>query len=481
MNAPFQLEQRLEEAINTLQTQIQQNPKFSVSDRLLIQKAIERGKFWHSGQYRDTGDFYFIHPVRVAIHTLSFASDPIMVISALLHDTLEDTKASYENLMALFNAEIAEIVKALTRFKKEERNISAHRIFTLAKKDFRVLLIKMFDRLDNLSDLHKLARTRQRNNADESLIFGAVAEGLGLEDLADDFRNSAFKILYPRRFNQLKEEVSKLKETNRVLHESIQKSLCKEVGPELCRNVSIEFKTPFDFVMHSAAILNVLKSYTLTVDAKLDCYQAIGKLHLGFPVIPLRFHDYLANPLANGWQGLETSLIVHGLTVQVIITTAELDHQNRQGLFTLLNKKTYQANRYNACIEKFLSLFSEKNVSLEEVFRGNKNSFILPQGSFGNSFFQVSTPKGKILQMESGSTVLDFAYAIHTQIGETCAGAIINESFRVEPSYRLQEGNVVEVLTDKNLTPDKSWLKIAQTPHARKDILSYLRKNQKTA
>ncbi|MBL0690877.1 MAG: bifunctional (p)ppGpp synthetase/guanosine-3',5'-bis(diphosphate) 3'-pyrophosphohydrolase [SAR324 cluster bacterium] len=480
MNSPIKLSDPLLATIKNLESKIEENKNFSAPDIKNIKSAIKRGLYWHNNQTRDTGGHYFIHPVRIAIRCLDFGADCPLICAALLHDVLEDTTADYPTIENEFGEEVAKLVKALTRFKKEERSISADRIFRLAQRDLRVLLIKIMDRLDNLLDLKFLSRSRQRKKATESIIYAAVAEGIGLKSLADEFRNQAFSVLYPLNYSRVMKEIEKICYSNQPLYNKVKNSLWSTLGTETCRNIDYELKEPYDFLDPNCHIINILRNFTLLVDNVLDCYHVLGILHTNLKTLPLRFHDYLTNPLANGLSGLETTVICHGLKVQIWITTTHLHAKNKRGIFNLISKKIYNSEQHQRFIEEFAELFSEKNLDLEDIFRSQKNPLnVIKWRSPSENYFQVSTPKGKILQMYYGSTVLDFAFAIHSEIGLTCIGAIINESYRVESSYLLQEGNIVEVLTEKNATPDESWLKNVIMPYSRKEIMLHFRRSER--
>ncbi len=440
-----------------------------------IYLALELGQRWHHGQKRDTGDWYFIHPVRVAQRCLEYLQDPHTLISALLHDVLEDCPGiTSKDLKLHFGDDVTALVQALTKFKKESRHLSVGRILKLALKDSRVLLIKIIDRLDNLSDMHRLARSRQRENAAESVIFANVAEAIGLTNLAIEIRNLSFSILYPSRYKFVQKRIGEITVDNNQFYSKIEKDLWDIVGADMkCYKVFYELKTPFDFANPKHEIINILKRFYILMDSPLSCYLALGQLHSSLPVIPSRFHDYIANPLANDWQGLSTTLICQGITLEVWITSMKTYAKNQYGIYGSESHNLPQSKSYQQFITRFSSLFSDSEVELEDIFRNQYRSALY---SDEGSQLQISTPKGRIIQMYLGASALDFAYSIHSDIGNSCAGAVINEKFRVEPSYQLQEGNIVDIITDRNVEPDYAWLNSVIMPHSRKEILGYLRR-----
>lgn len=480
MNLQLNIEANLEEKITFLIKKVDADTKFNAADRLVIKKAIQFGKIAHASQLRDTGDIYFIHPVRVAIICLEYVSDSVLICAALLHDVIEDTKIDLDRLNAEFNQEVADLVKALTKFKQEARAISGKRILKLAQKDLRVLLIKIADRLDNLSDICMLSRKRQRVKAIESIIFASVAEGIGLDNLADNFRNRSFNLLYPRRYKIVQNEIDKIVQLNEPIYSKIKNLLWSVVGPENCRSIEYHLKTPYDFLSPKNHIINILKKFTLLTDNVLECYHVLGVIHTKMRAVPFRFHDYIANPLANGWRGITTTVICYGFTVQIVITTTEFDSQNQKGIFSLISKKIYHHENYKEFIEKFTGLLSEQDVNLYEIFKTYNTGGQITWRSPSENFIQASTPMGKTLQFYVGATVLDFAFAIHSQIGLQCIGAIINQAYRVTPYYQIQEGDMVEIITDKDTIPDKNWLNKVVMPYSRKEIITYLKKHPET-
>ena len=420
-----------------------------------------------------------MHPVRVAESSLAYYKDTNLIIAALLHDTLEDCSlASYKEIYERFGEVVAHLVQALTKLKKESRAISVERIFKLAQSDARVLLIKLMDRLDNLSDLSKLARHRQISNATESMIYATVTEGIGLSALASQIRNKAFEVLYPRRYKQVHQAINEITKTNSPFFNEIEKEMMEIVGAKNCLRIFTELKTPFDFANPKTKVINILNKMYVLVDEPLNCYLALGKLHSKLPVIPSRFHDYLANPLGNGWQGLTTGVIAKGMSVELWITTYNHYIKNQFGIFAQADAKLAQTGSYQEFIDRFSDLLDDSEINLDQIFRAQYHQ---NTGLSNNQAIQVISPKGETVNLNLGAIVLDYAYAIPSEIGNSCVGAIINHQTKVSPFFRLPEGSIVEVLTDKHSNPNEKWLKLVVMPHSRKAIMSYLKRQEKLA
>ena len=407
-------------------------------DETKVEKAIQFGMDAHHGQMRKSGEKYYVHPLRVAIKATEYALDTKTIIGALLHDIIEDTDKTYEDIACTFGETVANLVYALTKVK-EDKKLSFRRILKLAHKDFRVILIKLLDRLDNLTDLMWLPRVKQVRICDESvLIYSEIAHGLGLIKIEDGLRNLSLRLRYPRTFQKIE---SNLKQLFQERKEKIQTylKLLKQVLPfNLYSSISPHYFTPHHYITKRGDVLHILESITIITIEPHICYELLGYLHTHFRCIPLSIRDYISNPKSNGWRGLETKLLIKGEAIPIYIVTEEYHEKNRMGVITLIKEGVYQASEYQEFLKIYRDL-SNETVRIEDVLKYKKTRDI-----------QVFTPKGKVLELRYGSTILDFAFMVHTDLGVHCSGGVI-ENLRYPPHKILQDGMIVEVKVNKKV------------------------------
>lgn len=457
----------LEAYKNRLLNKIEETSSINKS---VVKKAIDFGENVHDGQFRKTGDKYFIHPIRVALSALEYNLDTNTVVSALLHDSIEDTEGEKakekidQQILELFGETVSQLVNALTKVR-ENRNLTLYKIFQLGNIDFRVILVKLLDRLDNLTDLNYLDRRKQRRICQETnAIYAEVAHGLGLIDIEEELRDRVFKILYPHTYKSTANRLMEFyRERKRAILQIIKK--IEDNTPQgLIAAVFPQYLQPQDFLLNRNEIIRVLNAIIIETHSQLDCYNVLGCIHMSFRSIPQSIYDYISNPKANGWRGLATKVIINGERIQLFIVNREFQEKNRKGVITLINEGTYQSDNYKEFLQLYREVASD-NIRIEDVFRFSKSKTI-----------QTLTPNGDIIELRYGSTILDFAFMVHSELGLKAVGGII-DNVRYPRDKILEDGMVVKVITSDSVITDESWFNDVVMPKSRKEIIKYL--NQK--
>lgn len=428
--------------------------------------ALEFGQAAHEGQFRKNGELYFVHPIRVAIRATEYDLDTNTLIGALLHDVIEDTDFTQSNIRKLFGPLVARLVEALTKVKTS-KSLTLYKIFQLGNLDFRVILIKLLDRLDNLTDIEALPRHKQRRICQESLaIYSEVAHGLGLIEIEERMRNLIFKNLYTKRYLRVQAKLDKLEAERGRAIERITHTIRHVLNPTEVLNVEAVKVTPQSFFYAKGEVDRLLDHVTVEVRRPLDCYLVLGQLHTQLRSIPLSIRDFISNPRANGWRGLSTKLIIHGEQVAIQIVTEEFQEKNRKGLITLMKEGIYQSENYRQFFQLYLDVASDDNVRIDDVFRSSKERVI-----------QCVTPGGDVIELRYGATILDFAFSVHSELGLKTIGGIINNT-RYPKNKVLEDGMVVKVLTSAAVSADDTWLDQVVMPKSRREILKFTNKNK---
>jgi len=425
-----------------------------------VQNAIAFGRKMHEKQFRKSGELYFTHPIQVAMLATEYNLDTETVVASLLHDVVEDTPATVKDVESLFGATVGKMVDALTKVKTSKK-LTLYKLFNLGHIDFRAILIKLLDRLNNLSDLENLPRAKQRSICLEtSTIYCEVANGLGLIEIEEKLRDLVFQHSYPRSYQEISNDLDLFYNER---HMAIQRIIIKIVdciSPDLLQSISPLYFSTGDFMFKRDKILRILESITIETYNPEDCYRIMGQIHTQMRSIPLSIRDYISNPKANGWRGISTRVIVNGEPVSISIVTKEFQEKNRRGLITLVNEGIYQSDDYVKIMELFLDVAHDA-VRIEDVFRHSKAKTI-----------QTLTPKGELVELRYGATILDFAFSIHSDLGLKCTGGII-DNVRYLPNKILEDGMIVKVLSGDKKLAKKEWIKDVVMPKARKEILKY--------
>ena len=450
----------------------------------LVNKAIDFAVEYHGDQLRDSGDPYYQHPLEVAYIITQMHLDSTSVIVALLHDTIEDTTLTFEDISREFSPEIARLVDGVTKLTKLEfqpdhvRQAENFRKLLLAiSDDIRVLLVKLADRLHNMRTLDFIQSDERRVKIalETSEIYGPLAERIGMQEIKLELQDSAFRVLHPdirasiiRRLEEINKDGEKM--INSVVHE-IEHTLKK--GDVKAKTFGRQ-KTPYSIWMKmkhknvSFDQLSDLIAFRIIVKTLPECYQALGVVHSAYKMVPESFQDFISTPKANGYQSLHT-IVVGPMQqrIEIQIRTEEMHDIAELGLAAHWRyKQHYQADGVQyQWIRELLSIL-EHTSDPEEFLQNTKLAMYYHQ-------VFCFTPKGSIIALPKGATPIDFAYAVHSEIGHHCVGAKVNG--RIVPlKATLENGDQVEIMTSKSLTPSPSWEQIVVTGKARSEIRKFI-------
>ena len=462
------------------------------ADTDLINKAYVYASRMHDGQRRKSGDAYFVHPVSVADIIADMRLDASSVCAALLHDVVEDCEASVADIETVFGEEVAFLVDGVTKLGKvnfasrEDRQAESFRKMLVAMaRDIRVLLVKLADRLDNMRTLDHMSEAAQERIARETIeIYAPLAGRLGIQWLKAELEDLSFQFLEPEAYGVLEEQVravskstdshmsdvtAKLKKMLVTRGFSVQVSGRRKHLYSLHRKMKasgIGFEQVHDFV-----------AFRVITESVADCYATLGVVHSEWTPVPGRFKDYIALPKSNMYQSLHTTVIGPGnRRVEIQIRTHEMHRTAEYGIAAHWQYKEHTGGIDPKDAARFVWLRQlmefQQEVSDPEEFYESVKVDLFPDDVY------VFTPKGDVKTFPRGSTPVDFAYSIHSEIGHRCSGARVNGAI-VPLRHKMQNGDVVEIITSKNHHPSKDWLEFVATSRARSRIRTYLRTEER--
>jgi GTP diphosphokinase / guanosine-3',5'-bis(diphosphate) 3'-diphosphatase len=464
----------------------------SGADVDLIRRAYTFSERVHKGQRRQSGDPYLVHPVGVASIIADLKLDVASIVTGLLHDTVEDTLTTLEEVQAEFGEEVASLVDGVTKISqinftsREQKQAENFRKMLLAMaRDIRVILVKLADRTDNMRTLDHLAPDRQRDIAQETLdIYSPLAHRLGVYWIKNDLEDNALRFLRPEVYYQLKRNVAKKKtERERYIRDFIaliskkvaESGIEADVSGRPKHFYSIYQKMQREDLLYEQ--IHDLVAFRIIVDSVTECYTALGIAHANWKPVPGRFKDYIALPKNNMYQSLHTTVIgAFGERVEVQIRTHEMHRVAEFGIAAHWKYKggggveSIETHRF-AWLRQLLEW--QQNLSDPQEFLG-----LVKEDLFSDEVF-VFTPKGDVLNFPEGSSVVDFAYRIHSEVGNHCAGARVNGRL-VPLRYRLRNGDTVEIVTTTSQTPSKDWLGWVKTSRAKARIRGWLKYQQRS-
>jgi GTP diphosphokinase / guanosine-3',5'-bis(diphosphate) 3'-diphosphatase len=451
-----------------------------------VREAAEFGTSAHQGQKRLSGEPYISHPVATAAILADLHLDADTIIAAILHDVIEDTPTPKDQLAARFGADVAELVDGVTKldqikFKsREEAQAESFRKMLLAMvRDLRVILVKLADRTHNMRTIEAMAAPRRRAIARETLeIYAPIAERLGLYNMKLELEDLGFKALYPRRYHVLERALRRArgnqKEFLKKIEQQLNAVLMKSGIPARVVTREKHLYSVYRKMRRKRAMLNeIVDVYgiRIVVDTPDTCYRALGAVHSVFKPMPGRFKDYLAIPRVNGYQSLHTTLFgPNGVPIEVQIRTSDMHRVAEAGIAAHWKYKTGDSDstQQQRTREWLSNLVSLQEAGTSEEFLESVKVDLFPDKVY------VFTPKGEILRLPSAATVVDFAYAVHTDIGNRCVAAKIDR--RMTPLRTvLRNGQTVEIITAKGATPNPSWVNFVVTAKARSAIRHYLK------
>lgn len=469
----------------------------SKTDRERIRKAYDFIIQKHDGQLRKSGEPYYHHLVEVAYILVELHVGPDTIISGLLHDVVEDTDVTIEDIEKIWGSDVAKIVDALTKIQrlklskidKEEFEAEDHRKILLGMaKDIRVILIKLADRLHNMRTLASLSPERQQIISKETMeVFAPIAHRLGLDAIKSELEDLCLKYLEPERYYEVKKLLSKKQKTMVKSLDSLKKKIADilfehnmpfEISSRVKSIYSIYRKMyikghPFDEIYDILALRIITKT-------EIQCYEILGLIHKTYTPVPGRFKDYIATPKNNLYQSLHTTIIGgDGNFYEVQIRTEEMDEVAESGIaahWAYKEGNGYNSEKEQREIENKLHWFRDM-VSMSSEAQDEKASEFME--SLTHDIFEanvyVFSPKGRVVELPQGSTPVDFAYRIHTRVGDTCVGALVNRVM-VPLNTVLKTGDLVEIKTNKNSTPNEDWLEFVKSSTARSSIKKYVAK-----
>ncbi len=468
------------------------NPNYDVE---LIKKAYLIAEKMHQGQLRKSGEPYLIHPVCVAKILAEIGMDEDTIIAGLLHDVVEDTPYTIEDLKKDFGEDIALLVDGVTKLgsivfeSKEERQAeNLRKMFLAMSKDIRVIIIKLADRLHNLRTINYMSEKKIIDKCNETLeIYAPLASRLGIYAIKFELEDIALKFLDKEAYYKLVEAVKEKKDERQALIDSVIDSVKKSLD---------ELNIKYDITGRSKHFYSIYKKmkyqhkqideiFDLTavriiVDTIKDCYAVLGVVHSRFKPLPGRFKDYIAMPKTNMYQSLHTTVLGdNGKPFEIQIRTYDMHKVAELGIAAHWKyKEGISSNTVN--IEEMKLAWLRQTLEWQKEMNDPKEFMETLRVDLFASQVYVFTPRGDIMELPAGSTPLDFAFKIHSDVGYKCIGAKVNGKM-VPIDHVLENGNLVEIVTSSNSKgPSPDWLKIVKSSHARNKIRSFLKKENKT-
>lgn len=445
----------------------------------LIKKSYEFAKRAHSGQKRTSGEDFFMHPVNVTEILTDMQADSATICAALLHDVVEDTDISEEKLKKEFGEEIASLVAGVTKIssmhfdsKEDHRAENIRKVILATSKDVRVILIRLADRLHNMRTLKHLTPKQQQIIAQETLdIFAPIAYKLGMYKIKAELEDLSLRFLNPEVYQNLKKNVSMKKEEREKEVERIVK-IIREVLDAKGLKYRIAGRAKHFYSIYKKMTkkhkkfeeIYDLAAVRILVPSVEDCYTVLGIIHSKWRPIPGRFHDYITTPKPNLYQSLHTDVMIDKKPTEIQIRTKEMHYSAEEGIAAHWRyKDTERDKKFDRQIAWLKQILSwKKDVSAREFIDSMKIDLFAYQ-------IIVFTPKGDPITLPEGSTPIDFAYHVHTDIGNHCQRAKVNNQI-VPLEYSLKSGDIIEIVTSANSKPSRNWLKLVKTTLARSEI-----------
>ena len=464
------------------------------ADTDLIRRAYKLADAAHKGQKRVSGEDYIIHPLAVAKILTDLQIDDITISAAILHDVVEDTTHTLDEMRERFGDEVAMLIDGVTKLgriqykSKEEQQLESYRkMFLAMAKDIRVIMIKLADRLHNMRTLKYMREDKQKRIARETIeIYAPLANRLGISNVKWELEDLCLRYLDPKAYYDLVESVKQKRQERQAFideaHEQIVEKLeeahiTAEIQGRAKHFYSIYKKMKRD--QKDISEIYDLSALRVLVDSVKDCYGVLGIIHAMWKPLPGRFKDYIAMPKSNGYQSLHTTVICRGYPLEIQIRTFAMHKVSEYGVAA--HWKYKEAGKSVGATREYDQKMSwlRQMVSLQHELDDPREYFeALKVDVFSDEVF-VFTPKGDVVDLPKGSIPIDFAYRIHTEVGHHCVGAKVNSKI-VPLEYKLKNGDIVSIITNKsNNGPSRDWLNIVASSETRTKIRSWFKKQRK--
>ncbi|MDE9451398.1 bifunctional (p)ppGpp synthetase/guanosine-3',5'-bis(diphosphate) 3'-pyrophosphohydrolase [Aliiroseovarius sp. Z3] len=461
------------------------NPK---SNHELIRAAYEYGARMHDGQTRHSGEPYFTHPFAVAEILADMQLDDATIITALLHDTIEDTRSTYSEVSRIFGVEVAELVDGVTKLTNLQLSSSEtkqaenfRKLFMAMSKDMRVILVKLADRLHNMRTIRAMRPEKQVQKSRETMdIYAPLAGRMGMQWMREELEDLAFHVLNPEGRNSIMRRFLRLQKESGDVIEKITGDIRLELNKAgITADVFGRAKKPFSIWRkmeeknQSFSRLSDTYGFRIITDNEADCYRVLGVIHQRWRAIPGRFKDYISQPKSNGYRSIHTTVSGRdGKRVEVQIRTHAMHDVAEAGVAAHWSYKdgVRAENPFAVDPAKWISSLTERFEAAED-----HDEFLehVKLEMYQDQVF-CFTPKGEVVKLPRGATPLDFAYAIHTRIGDSCVGAKV-DGIRVPLWTRIKNGQSVEIMTAEGQSPQATWIDIVVTGRAKAAIRKSLR------
>jgi len=462
------------------------------ADLELLRRAYAFSALEHKGQVRHSGEPYLVHPLEVADLLADMKLDEVAVAAGLLHDVVEDTLTTPARIAELFGPEIAHVVEGVTKIgaipfsSSEERQAENYRKMLLAMvDDIRVVLVKLADRLHNMRTLHHLPEERRTKIAQETIdIYAPIANRLGMSKIKNELEELAFKYLEPKAYDTLRSKVEAKRKHSDVVIEELTRTLRAKLREAQVPIIQLDGRIKRLYSIHQKLkrqkidierVYDFVALRVVTQSVK-DCYAALGIIHQTWSPVPGRIKDFIAMPRPNGYQSLHTSVVSdHGFPFEVQIRTEEMHRHAEEGIAAHWKYKEgrvgdHRDERYFHWMRQLLEV--QKEMRDPQEFLQNLKVDLYPEEVY------IFTPKGEVKSLPRGATAVDFAYSVHTDVGHQCVGARINGRM-VPLRSRLQNGDIVEIITQTGHKPSRDWLSFVATSRARSKVRHVLQAEER--
>ena len=475
-------------------------------DTKLIQKAKEFAEKAHKGQMRKNGEPYFNHLLATAKYLEEMGMSDTTIVAGLLHDAIEDVSVDPETIEKEFGRDVRFIVEGVTKLGHlkyrgaDRHNESLRKLFVAMSEDIRVIIVKLCDRLHNMETLEFVSKEKQERIARETLeIYAPIAYRLGIRKLSKKLEDIAFSFVYPKEYKEIKDLVKQKRESESEILEDFKKNISKTLATNGIKNFKTDYRIKSIYSLYKKYLRkdkDIDKIYDIAAVRVLlqnteDCYKVLGIIHSNWQPLPGKIKDYIAFPKENGYQGLHTTVFTgKGSVAEVQIKTEEMQREAEYGIASHIGYKTSTNQTKNIGLEwikKILPSFVKKDEKITDVSKSDVPKWIRELVNYQNSqsntekvlsdikedFLNtrifVFTPKGDVVDLPQDSSAIDFAYSIHSDIGNTMSGVRINGKMSSIDTL-LKSGDIVEIITKKNAKPNRKWLEHTKTALAKKQI-----------